>query len=155
MAKKMKGPGEIKVSKQYAYLDLPKDMEECFYELELQEVKEIGEVGNIAFVWNVLDTDTRVKVGSEINLVLYPFQKLAHVYFWRELLSLQLVLRGKDVTQDNMDKVVPKAKKILKKFMDGEYNERSARLEIKSYNNEAGDAKTRRNWLVIGGKDDE
>lgn len=151
MAKKIKGPGEIKVGKKFAYLRLPDGMEECFYDLELQEVKEVGEQGNIAFVWIIIDTDTKAKVDSTINGMLNPFQKLAHIYFWKELFSIALALQGKEITQKRVDKLTKKHDQVRKDFMSNsdKYIGKRARCVLSTRVNDDGDTKVDRTWEMV------
>lgn len=146
MPKKQKPPGDIKVGKQYAYLDLPNGMDECFFNLELVEVKEVGEDGNIAYVFTVLDSDTKVKPDTTINHLMRPFQKLASIYYYKDLFSLRIAIGGKEVTQARVDKLVDKWETVQKAFLDGKHNGKRVRATIQGYLNKDSKPSTRTNW---------
>lgn len=146
MSKKQKPPGEIKIGTQYVYLDLPSGMDECFFTLELQEVKEVGEDGNIAYVFTVLDTDTKVKIDSTINHIMRPLQKLASVYYYKDLFTLRVAIGGKEVTQARVDKLSSKWEGVQNAFLEGKHNGKRVTARIKSYLNKSGEAKTRTDW---------
>lgn len=156
MGRKLKGPGELKVGKKFQYLDLPKNMEECFFDLELQEVKELDS-GNIAFEWTVIDTDTKVKVDSIISSMLYPFQKLAEVYFWKELFAIAIALEGKEFTQKRVDKKKRVYKKVRKAFMnnDEKYIGQRARCVLKTRIKEDGETTVDRVWEALTDDSDD
>lgn len=143
---KQKPPGEIKIGKQYAYLDLPNGMDECYFNLELQEVKEVGEDSNIAFIFTVLDTDTKVKVDSTINHIMRPLQKFAAIYYYKDLFSLRIAIDGREVTQKRVDKLTAKWKGVQRAFLDGEHNGKRVTARIQGYLNKESEAKTRLNW---------
>lgn len=156
MGRKLKGPGELKVGKKFQYVDLPKNMEECYFDLELQEVKELDS-GNIAFEWTVIDTDTKVKIDSTISSMLYPFQKLAEVYFWKELFAIAIALEGKELTQKRIDKKKAAYKKVQKAFMnnDEKYIGKRLRVSLKTRLNDDGETRTDKTWEPIEDDDDE
>lgn len=148
--RRRKGPGDVKVGKKFAYVDLPDNMEECFYDLELLEVKEL-DTGNIAFEWLVLDTDTRAKIDSEISSVLYPFQRLAEIYYFRELFAIETALAGKKLTQKRIDKLKDSWQSIEEALLnnDKKYIGRRARCVIKSRIGEDGKARSDRYWELL------
>jgi len=143
MAKK---PGEIKVGQKFQYVELPKGMDECYYELELKEVKELDS-GNEAFVFEIMDTNTKQKVGSETSCILNPNQKLASIYYFKEMFAIHCALNGKEFTQKRVDKMTAKYKTIKKSFLASEEHVgKRAKLVIESYENKDGETKTRRTW---------
>jgi hypothetical protein len=146
MPKKQKPPGDIKIGKQYAYLDLPSGMDECFFNLELVEVKEVGEDGNIAYIFTVLETDTKVKVDSTINHIMRPFQKFAHIYYYKDLFSLRVAISGKEVTQARVDKLVAKWKAVQQSFLDGNHNGKRVTAKIRDYLNKESESKMQLSW---------
>ena len=155
MPKKIKPPNRdgIKAGKRYAYLDLPEGMSECFFDLKLLEVKEL-ESDNIACVFEVLDTDTKARVGSEINLMLYPFQRFAETYFWKEVYALNIVLRGKQITQKRIDKLHDNYKGALKALKNGDFVDGTCRCTISRYTGRDDQDKTARNWEPLESDDE-
>jgi hypothetical protein len=157
MARKVKSPGDIKIGKKFDYLDLPENMSECFYVLKLKEAKEVGEAGNLTTVWEVLDTDTNFKIGADINKMLYPFQRLAEIFFWGEVIKMRIALGGKEVTQKRVDKWSAKYTKMMKSASSedaarivcdslGEHAGSTVRCVIKSYEKQDKTRGTRNYW---------
>ena len=118
---KIKGPNQETVAgKNFIYLDLPKSMDNCTYDLELVEIKMNDDEDKYIAVFKVLSTDTKVKVGSDISHMMDPFQKFADTYFWRDMFTIYLVVRGKEPTKERLEALAAKyadSKKALK-FLD-------------------------------------
>lgn len=143
MSRKIKPPKQDAVGprKQFKSLTKPESMEDCFYDLELQECKEIeSKDGDTLIVaeFKVLDTDTKVKVGSSVSHFMNPYQKLAEVYFWRDVLALNITLKGKTITKKRIAKLCEDHKAALQTLLDGDRNGGTCRCVIESYTKKDG-----------------
>lgn len=150
--REIKPPSDAVAGQNYQYLDLPKSMEECFYDLELIEFKAVD--SKFFAVFKVLDTDTKVKKGAEISHQLDPFQKFAETYFWRDLFNIYLTTRGREATKDAIEDLKPKHKKILKRMEEGAGVGGSCKCTIESYAGEDGERKTKKSWEPLGAADE-
>lgn len=149
MAKKIKAPNKATVaSKTYTYLDLPKTMDDCFYELELKEVKLTDNEDKYVAVFEVLDTDTKVRKGTEISHLMDPYQKFAETYFWRDIFNIYCVTRGKEPTKERLEVLADKHQKTLDKLVDGAGVGGQCRVDIRSYEKD-GERKTQRTWSTM------
>lgn len=156
MAKRIKKPTKdsVRAGKQFTYLNCPKNMDSCFYELELKELKETEQGDKLVFVFNVISTDTKEREGTEISHLLDPFQKFAETYFWREVFGLCITLSGKEIEQERIDKLRKRLNKIecesiaeIIEFAEANGCEvgRCARAKFKRFNKDGKD-KTRLDW---------
>lgn len=158
MAKKMKTPNQDTVAgKAYQWLDLPKNMENCTFDLQLKEFKLKEETEDKYFaVFEVLETDTKVKKGSSISHAMDPFQKFAETYFWRDVFTIYLVTRGKEATEGRIKKLAAKydtpdlCKEFLQNMVDNEFGciDGSCTVDIRSYEKD-DKRKTAKEWTPL------
>ena len=80
---------------KHIYLHIPDGMAECVFDLEFLAFKYVDEKDFFVAEFKVIATDTPVKAGKTISVVLNPRQKLAEVYFYRDLYNIRLALRGR------------------------------------------------------------
>jgi len=150
--KKIKGPNkETVASKNYIYLDLPTSMDDCFYDLKLKTVKLTENEDKYVAVFEVLDTDTKVRKGAEISHMMDPYQKFAETYFWRDIFTLYCVTRGKEASEENIKPLVDKSDKILEKVTSEDFKGvgGACTCRITSYTNKEDQRKTRREWSPL------
>ena len=108
MGKKIKAPNaqSMKPSRKFQYLDCPKDENECFYDLRLTDFKFIEDASKFVFEFEVLDTDTKLKVGSSASQLIDPYQDFAETYFWKDVFALSITLKGKSITEKRIAKLM-------------------------------------------------
>jgi hypothetical protein len=149
MPKDIKAPNKKSLaSTSYVYLDLPKGMDECFYDLELAEFKMTKEENKYVAVFKVLDTDTKVRKGTMISHLMDPYQKFAETYFWRDVFTIYATCRGKEPTRELLEKLADKHQAILDKLIDGKGVGGSCNVQIRSYEKD-GKTKTQKTWAVL------
>jgi len=135
--------------KQYQYLDLPKSMEECYYELELVKFDETDKGDKFAAEFKILDTDTRLK--GKASELLDPGQKYAETYFYRTLFSIVCALENKELTKKRVSKLSKKRKELIADLTDGKYDGKTCRLDITSLgeDEDSGRRKTKKIWSAL------
>lgn len=147
---KIKKPSDSVGGGNFVYADLPKSMDECFYEMKLVEFKLTQNEDKFAAVFECVDTDTKVRPGQEISVMLDPSQKFAETYFWRDLYSITIALRGKSVTAKRLSKYSAKYYDTLVKpkhiiaFME-ELIGSTLRLDIVRFEKD-GEPRTAKTW---------
>lgn len=153
MAKRIKPPNKETVAgKTFVYLDLPKSMEDCFYDLELTEFKLTENEDKYVAVFKILDTDTRLKKGTEINHLLDPYQKFAETYFWRDVFNIYACVRGKEPTKELLETLANKHQKVLDKLADGAGVGGSCTCRIRSYEKD-GKLRTQKTWEPLSAEE--
>lgn len=137
MSKRIKPPNKDTVAgKNYTYLDCPKSMDECYYELELLDCKLTDNEDKYVCVFKVLETDTKVRPGTEISHMMDPYQKFAETYFWRDMFTIYAVCRGKEADEKLLKKLSDKHEAILAKMVDGAAVGGTCVCHIKSFEKE-------------------
>jgi hypothetical protein len=152
---KIKKPSSSVGGGNYQYLDLPESMDDCYYVLRLTEFKLSQNADKFFAVFEVLETDTKVKPGQEVSLVLDPNQQFAETYFWRDLHSVVLALRGMKVTSKRLVATAEKhtddllkAKAIIK--YASKYVGNTCRVDIVRFE-KGGKSRTARKWAPYEG----
>lgn len=164
MAKKLKAPNaqSMKPGKKFQYLDCPKDEDQCYYDLRLVDFKWIEDASKFAFEFEILDTDTKLKVGSTASTLLDPYQDFAETYFWKDVFALSITLKGKAISEKRIAKLLkvysPKYLKSLDE--DGMVEDLTARfadringevkLTIERRENKYLKIKTYKTWEPLG-----
>jgi len=144
---KYRKPSDRVDAKQYIYLNIPKNMDSCFYKLEFLESKENDKGEKLVLVWKVLETDTNVEVGSEISQMLNPNQEFAETYFWTELFNTVIAARGKKPSDKRRAKLKPKHENILDKALKNTLIEKGTTVQV-SYERfeKKGKSRTAQDW---------
>lgn len=157
MAKKIKAPNQETVAgKNYLYLDLPRDMDNCSYDLEFKEFKLTDNEDKYVAVFEVIDTDTKIKKGADISHMMDPFQKYADTYFWRDIFTIYLTTRGKEATEARIKKLAAKydnpaaCMEFLQNMVDNEFGciGGTCNCSIRSYEKD-DKRKTAREWTPL------
>lgn len=149
MPKRIKPPNKETVASQsYTYLDLPKSMEECFFDLELVEIKLTDNEDKYAAVFKVLDTDTKIRPGTEVSHLMDPYQKFAETYFWRDIFTIYAVCRGKEADKELLEKLADKHETILEKLTDGAGVGGSCTVRMRRYEKD-GKSRTQKTWAPL------
>ena len=116
MAPKIKRPSDSVGNQKYEWLNCPKNMDECFYDLEFVKCEYNEEKRKYYVTFKILDTDTRLKKGSEVSYTLDPYQQFAETYFWNGVFYIYLVCRGREISKEAVEKLKPKCDAILAKL---------------------------------------
>lgn len=134
---------------QHIYLGIPKDMQDCVYNLRLVDFKFVEEKTFFVVEFEVLATDTPIKAGKIVSKVLDPNQKLAATYFYRELYDIRQALRGKVPSGKVRDKLAAKQDTSVEGILavlEG-LEGRECRALFERYTNKDGAEKYSTSWL--------
>ena len=134
---------------KHIYLHIPDGMAECVFDLEFLAFKYVDEKDFFVAEFKVIATDTPVKAGKTISVVLNPRQKLAEVYFYRDLYNIRLALRGKTPSGAARDKLAAKQDTSVEgilKVLEG-LEGRECRAVLERYTNKLGEPARSTSWL--------
>lgn len=156
MSKKIKGPNRDTVAAtNYQYLDLPKSMEECFYDLELVDFKLTENEDKYVAVFKILDTDTKLRKGTEISHMMDPYQKFASTYFWRDVFTIYCVCGGKEADKEHIDALVDKSSKVLARLTNGKRTGGSCTVRMRRYEGKDDKPRTHKDWAPLSESEDD
>lgn len=147
----------LKARKQYVYLHLPKQMENCFYKVKLIEAKILTStktnLQSVNFNFEILETDVPVssgaKVGGEASESL-AMQGERSLYFWANFASITLALCGVPETNESLAEFSADAEATLNEILEeGSLNGKVALVRYRSGLKADGKPTFYTNWEAV------